>query len=942
MQKKMISIIIVITLFFSILITNQVNIVFAKNYGLSSPRVSNNVSTWDCVWFGNYYKKNNRTKEPIKWRVLNVNGNDAFLMADQIVKVLPFNEQLKDVYWEKCTLRSWLNGYSGDYNIEKIDYRNMSFLGQAFDSDERNAIKTTTVKDNKGYYGEDGGNVTYDKIYLLSYKEVINTNYGFDKNAIDPTNSGYEGLYVDKTRYASCTEYAKQGQEYYRGWWLRSPGIEPTREGCGDRMRWAQEGWYVNKEDTGVRPVLHLNLDSDTWSYAGTVNSAGEMTENDYSTSKTSVLGNSYSFLLNDLSRSLFPNNKYFNTIRDDMDIIIPGLEQTNQISSACHNMVPQGVCATDKYVLITAYDSSENESIKPQYKHKKHNSVIYVMNRKTCAYIKTIVLNNKGHVGAIAWNPKDDIIYIAGTGNQVMMTSVSDIENAGNEDANKLDIPNSKKITVDYHPSFLTYCGGYLFIGNMPDSKTGKNIKMIKCDKNCKRIDGSYETSMPNSTNGVSFQQGTDGKDYMMASINNGRKEASILNCYKTSINSCVTKYENPKDKFYLPSMSEDIDIRGNLVYTCFESAANYYRKAFDGGSNSVLAIDRIMVSNAQKITGVKTNPKSQLGKSGVGDEGTELLDNGKCGQLSTYSYYDDGTLVITDFGDMEDYSSATETPWNSYASEINNVVIGADISSVGENAFSNLPNLNTVTFSKMMNDQSVFRIKNNSFKNCANLELVNMPDVAFDISSSAFDGCNKLQVRTDSSSVTNFCQLNDISIHNHNYKYQKTVAPTCLEDGYDLYKCDCGEEDLRNTKLATDKHSYKVTSTYGNTKLYTCEHCGSKYEVVENPSNNNTKKTVVNKKPTSIKKIKAKKKALKVIWKKVSGVNGYQINYSLKKNFKKAKTINIKKVSTTAKTIKKLKRKKKYYLRMRTYLFNSGEKIYSVWSKAKVKKTK
>ena len=48
------------------------------------------------------------------------------------------------------------------------------------------------------------------------------------------------------------------------------------------------------------------------------------------------------------------------------------------------------------------------------------------------------------------------------------------------------------------------------------------------------------------------------------------------------------------------------------------------------------------------------------------------------------------------------------------------------------------------------------------------------------------------------------------------------------------------------------------------------------------------------------------------------------------------------IKKVSTTTVAIKKLKRKKKYYVRIRTYIVSNRKKIYSDWSKFKVKKTK
>jgi len=94
---------------------------------------------------------------------------------------------------------------------------------------------------------------------------------------------------------------------------------------------------------------------------------------------------------------------------------------------------------------------------------------------------------------------------------------------------------------------------------------------------------------------------------------------------------------------------------------------------------------------------------------------------------------------------------------------------------------------------------------------------------------------------------------------------------------------------------------------------------------------------------KSASIKKVKAAKKAISVIWKKVSGVKGYQIQVATNKKFKKnKKTVNIKKQKTTKTTVKKLKAKKKYYVRVRTYKIVNGKKVYSSWSKVKSVKTK
>ena len=67
-----------------------------------------------------------------------------------------------------------------------------------------------------------------------------------------------------------------------------------------------------------------------------------------------------------------------------------------------------------------------------------------------------------------------------------------------------------------------------------------------------------------------------------------------------------------------------------------------------------------------------------------------------------------------------------------------------------------------------------------------------------------------------------------------------------------------------------------------------------------------------------------------------------GYKIQYSLKKNFKKAKTKTVKKVSTISLTIKNLKSNKKYYVRIRAYKVVKGKTYQSAWSKPKSKKTK
>ena len=79
----------------------------------------------------------------------------------------------------------------------------------------------------------------------------------------------------------------------------------------------------------------------------------------------------------------------------------------------------------------------------------------------------------------------------------------------------------------------------------------------------------------------------------------------------------------------------------------------------------------------------------------------------------------------------------------------------------------------------------------------------------------------------------------------------------------------------------------------------------------------------------------INGKKIALK--WKKNTSGTGYQIQYATDKKFKKeCKTKTISKNKTTSYTIKSLKKKKTYYVRIRTYK-KLGNTYYSGWSSAK-----
>lgn len=239
---------------------------------------------WDTIYFGSYWQNDTNgdgkadmkdAKEPIRWRVLSVEGDDAFLVTDRNIAVQEYNAVSADVTWEKCTLRSWLNGYGADQNDLGMDYTGDSFAASAFTDTGRSAIKTTNVenKDNPEY-GMDGGNNTEDKVFLLSAEEVMNASYGFTSA---------------DTREAQNTEYVKTQGAYtskaegFAGngwWWLRSPG---SARYFASNVKYdgnvVSFGTDVNgKGLMAVRPAMHLNLEaSDEWQTGESISPEGEV-----------------------------------------------------------------------------------------------------------------------------------------------------------------------------------------------------------------------------------------------------------------------------------------------------------------------------------------------------------------------------------------------------------------------------------------------------------------------------------------------------------------------------------------------------------------------------------------------------------------------------------------------------------------------------------------
>lgn len=208
-------------------------------------RISKSDTNYDA-YFGDseyrYFKW-----ERIKWRVLNVNGSTMFVAADKGLDCKDYNEEFTSVTWENCTLRSWLNN---------------EFYGTAFSSGEQGAIVSQTVV-NEDNYNVEGGNDTTDKVYLLSFSEVMNPDYGFCEDC------GIDSV----SRRVKASDYAHARGAYvnanYAGncdWWLRSPGYDTKRavEVSKSGNVYSFGNSVVEYIDACV-PALHINLSSDLW-----------------------------------------------------------------------------------------------------------------------------------------------------------------------------------------------------------------------------------------------------------------------------------------------------------------------------------------------------------------------------------------------------------------------------------------------------------------------------------------------------------------------------------------------------------------------------------------------------------------------------------------------------------------------------------------------------
>jgi len=140
------------------------------------------------------------------------------------------------------------------------------------------------------------------------------------------------------------------------------------------------------------------------------------------------------------------------------------------------------------------------------------------------------------------------------------------------------------------------------------------------------------------------------------------------------------------------------------------------------------------------------------------------EAVSSGTCGDDVTWTFYDDGKLVIDGTGPMKDYASSNLTPWGQWRSAIKTLEVNDGVTSIGRNGFYNCDNLTAVTLPDSLKTiarygfgycdtlpaitlpAGIISIDDSAFSHCYNLESISIPESLETLGPSVFTGCAAL----------------------------------------------------------------------------------------------------------------------------------------------------------------------------------------------------
>lgn len=279
---------------------------------------------------------------------------------------------------------------------------------------------------------------------------------------------------------------------------------------------------------------------------------------------------------------------------------VVPGLKSTRTLkvkedkaAAICTSMTPQGLAITEKYILVSAY-----------CKTKEHDSVIYVIDKETRQFVKEIVLNTKAHVGGMAYDTMNQILWITGQGSTWAQANAITMEHLENysfkEGGHAIEFDMSYNLYKIKRASFMTYHDGALFVGFFTQDNASVIEKYLinadgtlyeKEDMNLKRTVGvtgpvAYAVSMQVISGKVQGMAFYNNKILLTRSWGILPSEVQIFNYSRYGILSTSEAYKTIK----FPERLEQIYQDGGSIYALFESGAYAYRMS------SINRIDRVV----------------------------------------------------------------------------------------------------------------------------------------------------------------------------------------------------------------------------------------------------------------------------------------------------------------------------------------------------------
>lgn len=211
--------------------------------------------------------------------------------------------------------------------------------------------------------------------------------------------------------------------------------------------------------------------------------------------------------------------------------------------------------------------------------------------------------------------------------------------------------------------------------------------------------------------------------------------------------------------------------------------------------------------------------------------------------------------------------------------------------------------------------------------------IESIKKTSHNFVLNSKGNSNCLNPGKKTYICTTCGYTKTEDIPAKEHKFSEWKTYKEaTCEEDGEQKRMCTvCGFEEVKKIPAG-----HKFENGY-------CIICGAEENEDFDDEYEDEYEEPIPPARANIKKLQSKKKKVVVLWNTVSDARGYQVQLATDKKFRKnKKSYSIGNQKANKKTVKKLKAKKKYFVRVRAFKVVDGKKSYGKWSKVKSVKTK